>query len=583
MLFNSILNNKYLSQEIFGYCKCEDIEGYNYYDMTLDFICRLKRYDIFDHRWNLSFNSSGSNDKCGGGGDVNLLKITPNDIISFFETNDSLKRVDKVWNVFNQVLKSASLGEDHLFFILCSLVKIGAEKQIKEFVDDNIEIFLLHRYKTVEQIAIAIGSKGSIEFYNHSLKFFSKLIMSNSYHQFIKKVLLAAANEKHYDLGYHIINSIKKDEVKSYIFFVSELPTPILKYVFKNVPSSVIKYDMFPCFPIEDADLDILDIIQQQRLDFVQINIGIAYSHGNIKVLEFLYSNYQIQPDFNFNLQSMANLDALKFYLSHHPQKRYPLNGLEYSCLKSLELVKYLHTVLDFKFTSKAYNAPFNVLQYLVDNDCLEGIDFDAGDILFPFHYDLRVIKLLHQIHPTQFLVTFSHFQCFIFNGNNYHILEYILENSLVTLGIDDTGSLIRCSEKLREFRLILTHLKTKNPKFTSEFIRKIFKSKSIKITFALIECILAVYPKKCILLQLKKSVQPTLKSWFDQNSIFPNRYLRIPMIYKLLLKGYTEQEYLKDPVNNFSLTDVLNYAIDGSNYKLQRYVNQLINSSNNN
>ncbi|KAF2078574.1 hypothetical protein CYY_000074 [Polysphondylium violaceum] len=575
-LFFNILKNKYLVSRIFDYCKSDDddtIVGYSYYDIPLEYLCRKNRFDLFDHRWDVAFNSYN--------GDIDhLLDIRVSDILQFCKYNNCLTRLGKVWNLFFEILKASSIGgNNEIDLVLGGLIRMGAEKEAIQFATHMIGDINVTNSQPITSIIEVVAATGSTLVYDVAYRVVQHICSEkdNVSKRFWYNCLVNAGRFDKSDLFYYIFNKhfVSSDSDNIKYFFISDFPTPFLKYILNNVPLANLKLNMFPCFEIKKEDMDILDKVKDLNLEFSVVCFEKAYHDGNIELLDFLYKNYKVS---RMVLIHIPNLETLKYYLTHqYDHDKDQVNDyLEISVLHSLELVQYLHST-GFKFTAASLNSPYQVLQFLFDNNCLEGVQYHESKLINLFYYDLKVVKLLHEKFGAQFTISLSFLKSFIFNGpeKNYPLIEYIINSSLVPV---DIWSIINFSQFTKVFRLVIQNQVSKSPLFLQKFITLYLTSpRVVALTYGIMECINQYDSTKCILLSIKKNRETAISFWLNY-SFRPSPDMKKSKVFKLLLNGFTQQEFIQDMKNRYHITDVLLYAINTVNYKLIRYTIKLLN-----
>jgi len=309
-------------------------------------------FDIFDHRWSLSFNNNSSNSDI-----IKLIENTDyvfdiryNDIIEFFKYNQCVHRFKKVWRVFYRVLRDDGIrNQDDLDIVLAGLIRYQAEEEITEFRHYVYSKFkITNKYGQYKCIADMVGSTGSQHVYEFSCRVIDKLeetLGANKLSFYEYQCMLAAVTSKQYNLFYFIFNQLKEkspwlfNTSCGFTFSIDQFNEPeIVSFILQNTVHTNIVIVSFPYAGFQLQHADIIMPIVKKKTSYSFEN---AYKMGNVDILELMYE--WVPPIGQYVPRYIPSLEILRFYLSKHKLTITITLEIELACSHSLELIKYLH------------------------------------------------------------------------------------------------------------------------------------------------------------------------------------------------------------------------------------------------
>jgi len=437
--FYIILKNKYLFQEILKYCKVDDgdLVSYKYYDIPLGYLCKRKLWKIFDDRLNKYINIINNNKTESLYNNRHLLlDFSRQDIFEFFTNNKSYSRFLNVWNspLSKAIIHHYYLIDHGQMNILELAIQAKADLEIID------HLYKINRLSNINLFVYlkSIAKSGCLETFDY---FFKKKVEAHSGDIYQTSIL--AAQSKNYQLSKILVDF--SQHTTSVIFEINKYPLEIIEYLFeKQIDQSRFKLERLP-----PDHQDSIEFIIDCNLQFkknpntsthlAQLDFYSAASIGNIKLLKYmkhiLYSKDRVFRDRNlpkpFDWSSSKTIDTLDFFLDDFPEIDWDITKFAMEC-QDLDLLRHLVEKRDSKsklrFSCDIWEAPFNVIEYLLSVNYFLPPYRDVSLVNFANTKDIRVLELIYERYPMA-LTNLSLQRCI--SSQNIQGVDFLLSKSI--------------------------------------------------------------------------------------------------------------------------------------------------------
>ncbi|KAF2076359.1 hypothetical protein CYY_002316 [Polysphondylium violaceum] len=530
--FFSIVRNKWIFNQILDLCKYQDRISYNFYDLPLALICKLKRFDIFDKKWHQKslLQSPHMIDP------KYMMDLDVKDIFEFFANNTSLKRFLMVWETMKPLVDNF----DKMQKIIISSAQV---KNIEEGIVETLLEFMSKTtiiYSNIKN-AIYFGGYGSMKIINSFLGVADRTSGLCSI-TFLKQFLIGASKNGKKHTCIQLIHQIMERGFTE--FDISDLSIEINDYLLglsENVSIRLVVSSLPP------QNLETIPWILAHRDKLII----------NSRCTSFLM-NERIYLENKTFFEFMINK-----FKECYPNDRSPfLNGIpsipNENCIETLE---YILNVKDFfTFSSASLNSPFKLVDLIIKRHPRR-IPFIEKEMKDWYFNDIRIVRLIDQVYNSPFTIVsldgcvsmgYKEIVIFLLSKNNITINEKTMTAALVFPDI---------------YNLLLPFV----PKDIN--LGKIFESKSQVILNNLIVKGsldgIKLFAEQCHIDPLSN---PLYKVF---NYSFSKTVSIVPKIYKYLLEPI-ENKLLDQATSTYSLNNLIHNSLNNRNYNLARYIHSI-------
>ncbi|KAF2071303.1 hypothetical protein CYY_007378 [Polysphondylium violaceum] len=312
-----------------------------------------------------------------------MVGLSEKDLCLFIKHNQCYNRFKKLENITHFLDKIEKAGLSKLLFYS---IKHGSnDKRIVEDILDKstmaVDKILNNYYLTSPLPRLELFDMVQDRFFDNELY----------------KIFLKQSNFQEYQLAKHIYHARLKE--KDFMFEISKLPIEIIEFL--RLEQAEIYVGSLP--PLHYNAIDFILAFPYDK-EKVEYDFKKAFTMGNIKVLTQMFLIDHDRPSVEFLNCSMCtcpNIETFDFMIKAYGQELWPT--LEFTVLHDLDLVKEIIN-RDFKFSSISLSAKYDILEFLVQNNYLENVDF-VGRYHNTFHDDIRVVKLLFQKYQSDFKI----------------------------------------------------------------------------------------------------------------------------------------------------------------------------------
>ncbi|KAF2076136.1 hypothetical protein CYY_002543 [Polysphondylium violaceum] len=555
-LFTILIKNKYIFNIILGYCKySQDVISYNYFELPIRFICKIKRFDIFDEKWKKSMIDQNTV-QC----DINLvLDIDEQAVIEFLVNNTSFERFCMVWNYFYPILRhkqelidhsNLSLSRLHSEILVYVLKANGADHRILDVILTN---YKPDKYLNSTSIFYALAYRGCIATFELVLKQFPLIVKEI---KFLIGVMIECCKFKNNDLAKHIYATLLFD--KDVSFEVGDYTENVLEYMLES--GADLELSKLP-----PKNLSSIPFILNNSFDsgVLELDYQEASMLGNKQLLDYMISlDCEIRS--YLILTNVPNVEILELFMEKFPRLNWDLDRqFELSIKNNKPIVQYLHQ-RGFKFCSYALDANYDTLEFILSNYCLP--TFNETEFTNNYHKDIRIVKLLYHYYGPSVMTQFS-----LINGvysGNLEIVKFFLTNGigivnqfLLEISIFNPPIYYYLLDNLNGYdsTLLREHMK-KYIRFNGhQFILRAIES----LNYAALDLIREQTGVFCLL-------------EFSSAHSFKVKNLLIPNIYKAILQGH--QDCIKRGITLLpELSELIEFGLKNTNIKFLRFLVDII------
>ncbi|KAF2069208.1 hypothetical protein CYY_009474, partial [Polysphondylium violaceum] len=491
----------------------------------------------------------------------------------------------RVWNIFYHILRSNREREqEELDIVLFNLLLLenndndndstADNRYINEFVNDVYKKRRQHTnnyFRPTLYFSEKIGSQGSIALFDASVQVVHQIFNDESIVlKYQYKCLIGASKAQKSSLFHHIFSKMKplesRVEPMKILFKLEHFSTKQdVLFILENVPLSLILLGQFP-YEGMCTDSDFIAAITMSRAK--TISFSRAFEMGNIALLQMMLK--QVPYFCNLIFTKIPTLEVLSLFYDDIMMSVHPNSRLELAVSHSLDMYKFLHAK-GFKFTPCCLDSPYDILVYLHENGILANIFYTDIIITQHYHYDVRVVRLLHQVYGQDFKISKWVLGKLVAHGDtasiHYLFTVYDYCGRAHPSGVECLQLLITASRNAPMFHVVANYVHSYMPQCVVEF-GNLTKRGKLPALRGPLEWLKSTLPAHtCLLFQFE------CDEYKDCTTTFDTHDLRYPAVYKLLLDGFTEGYHTThvDPV--LYLGCVFKFAMRTHNARLLTHI----------
>ncbi|KAF2069341.1 hypothetical protein CYY_009340 [Polysphondylium violaceum] len=454
ILFFKIIKNKCLFREILKLCKQHDEIGYSFYDIPMGYLCRKKKWDIFDDKFDKYIDVINNPSRPIYNNRHLLVDFTKNDFHDFFSHNTSYSRFLKIYNFFQKDIQNLHYQMKDSINLLELSILANAEIEIIDHLYKIKPLSSYNLYTYLRQVATC----GSIEIFDYLFK-----VKTEAHLQDLHQTCVKACLSQNYKLAQHIIDLLLNYNVNQK-FEINLFPLEVIKYLIAKVDSSKLEISKIP----PDYD-DSIDLIMDCLKGKYNINTsknpildsGKASRLGNLELLQQMKKIKKKFTIMHWNGWSEAsNTETMDFFLDKITISQDEFTTYAINC-KDLNLLRHIIEKRGFKtFNQRIWCANSQVLEYLSSISLLP--PFEADNI-HGVNIDIKTLELKYKSNPSA-LTTRTLSACI--KQKNLECVDFLLSKSIVTHVSTNAlqSSLMHCDFKMYNYLKNYISLTATNP-----------------------------------------------------------------------------------------------------------------------